>query len=385
MADPVRVIAQYFPQFHAIPENDRWWGQGFTDWVNVRRAAPLFPGHAQPRIPLHGRYYDQSDPQVIRWQIDLARDHGVDAFCHYHYWFDGKQLLERPTNQFLEMRDLRFSFCLAWANETWSRRWDGQDHHILQLQTHTPSKERWEAHFRYLIRAFTDERALRVDGRPVFLIYRPHRIAELRQLLDYWQERARQHGLDGIFFVAMVQHHFPEWEVMRHFDALMLFQPFVCMYTQANPPTPLWDRVSGRVRPLLPSRLDTALHRRLEAYREPTLIDYDEVWRRIVERPVDRAMPVFPGAFVDWDNTPRYGRRAKIFRGASPARFEHWMSRLLAEVKRYPPTSRLVFINAWNEWAEGAHLEPDERHGRGYLEALRRAVDANRDRADSAA
>ncbi|MGC9022906.1 MAG: glycoside hydrolase family 99-like domain-containing protein, partial [Dissulfurimicrobium sp.] len=186
----VRPVAFYFPQFHAIPENDEWWGKGFTDWVNVKKARPQFKGHYQPRVPLGGRYYDQSKKDVIAWQIELARSYGLYGFCHYHYWFDGKQLLETPTNIFLESKELDFNFCLAWANETWSRRWDGRDHHILIQQTHIPDKDRWLAHFRYLIRAWSDERAIKIDGKPVFLIYRAHRIENIGEMFDFWREMA---------------------------------------------------------------------------------------------------------------------------------------------------------------------------------------------------
>ncbi|MBL8512473.1 MAG: glycoside hydrolase family 99-like domain-containing protein, partial [Betaproteobacteria bacterium] len=171
--EKVKPIALYFPQFHRIPENDRWWGEGFTDWTNVKKAKPQFEGHSQPRVPKDGRYYDQSEVETIRWQVGLAKSHGIYGFCHYHYWFDGKQLLEAPTNAMLDHPDIDFPFCLAWANETWSRRWDGRESDVLISQTHPPVKERWEQHFQYLIRAWKDPRAIKMDGKPVFLIYRP--------------------------------------------------------------------------------------------------------------------------------------------------------------------------------------------------------------------
>jgi lipopolysaccharide biosynthesis protein len=177
----VRLIAFYFPQFHAIPENDEWWGNGFTDWVNVKGAQPQYPGHYQPRVPLGHRYYDQSHVDVLRWQVDLAKRHGVSGFCHYHYWFGGKQLLQTPTNLVLENKDIDLPFCLCWANETWSRRWDGRDHHILQEQTHTPDPALWRAHFEYLSRAWSDDRAIKINGRPLFLIYRAHRVEQIAE------------------------------------------------------------------------------------------------------------------------------------------------------------------------------------------------------------
>ena len=202
----------YFPQLHAIPENDEWWGKGFTDWVNVKKARPLFDGHYQPRVPLDDYYYDQSKLEVLRWQVKLARSYGIYGFCHYHYWFDGKQLLETPTNLMLANKDIGMPFCLSWANETWSKRWDGRDHHILIQQTHPPDEESWSRHFDYLIRAWTDERAIKIDGRPVFVIYRPHRISKIDEMLSYWQDRARQSGLKGLYFIFQKQYDLPDYE-----------------------------------------------------------------------------------------------------------------------------------------------------------------------------
>jgi len=375
-----RVVAIYFPQLHAIPENDRWWGKGFTDWTNVKKAQPLFPGHYQPRVPLDG-HYDQSKREVIRRQVSLAREYGVDAFSHYHYWFEGKQLLQTPTNLFLEMKDLKIEFCLSWANETWSRRWDGQDHEILIEQRHTPRRELWEAHFQYLIRAWTDERALRIDGRPLFQIYRPAKIAQLGQMLDYWQTRARAYGIDGIHFTAVCQSSLPPWEIHRHFDSVMLFQPFFAHYSLAARHPSLTARIGGRIANMFPAAIANPAKKFVDDLSRPLRLPYDRTWREIVANRIDRVFTHFEGAFVDWDNTARYGNRAMLWDGATPERFERWMQRLLTKVETYPERQRLVFINAWNEWAEGAYLEPDERHRYAYLEALRRArasVAANR-------
>jgi hypothetical protein len=371
----VKVVAIYFPQLHAIPENDAWWGKGFTDWVNVERARPLYRGHNQPRVPLGGVYYDQSEPAVIRRQVAMAREYGVGAFCHYHYWFDGKQLLETPTDLFLGMKDLDMEFCLSWANESWSRRWDGQEHLVLQAQTHPPTKEAWGRHFDYLIKAWTDRRALRIDGRPLFLIYRSERIPELGNMLDYWRERARKHGIDGLYFMTVVQHLMPPTDTLRHFDALFLFQPFVSYFglRDATPPTP-WKHWSRLALARVPSRYRLRAQTLLERCEGPTLTSYDRVWQRIIASKVEAPIRAYEGAFVDWDNTARYGRRATIYHGASPARFQHWMTKLVAKVGQRPVGERLIFLNAWNEWAEGAHLEPDEKSRFGYLEALRSAL-----------
>ncbi|HQZ46682.1 MAG TPA: glycoside hydrolase family 99-like domain-containing protein [Usitatibacteraceae bacterium] len=372
-----KLLAMYFPQFHAIPENDAWWGKGFTDWVNVRKAQPQFRGHAQPRVPQHGRYYDQSEDATLEWQIDLARRHGVHGFCHYHYWFDGKQLLETPTNRMLASSRLDFPLCLAWANETWSRRWDGRDHHILQEQTHTPDPARWDAHFEYLFRAWSDDRAIRIDGKPVFLVYRAHRIAEIERMFERWREEAQRRGLPGLYLVAMKQYEFPVPEVLRHFDATMQFQPFEAIYSpDFAVPAIETRRALAPVR-MLPEKVQDVLRAmRYRFFSGLTFYDYDTVWKHILKVEREGGIPAFPGAFVDWDNTARYVKRARIFRGATPERFAYWFRQLVEVTARRPENERLIFLNAWNEWAESAYLEPDERHGMKYLLAVRDALAA---------
>jgi hypothetical protein len=371
----VKLIAFYFPQFHAIPENDEWWGKGFTDWVNVRRATPHFRDHHQPRVPLGNRYYDQSDKQTLEWQIGIARKYGLHGFCHYHYWFDGKQLLEAPTNIVLGSKDLDFPFCLAWANETWSRRWDGRDHHILQEQTHRPDKGRWERHFNYLFRAWSDDRAIKVEGKPIFLIYRAHRIQQIEQMFHFWREMAHQRGLAGLYLVCMKQYEFPVPEVLQHFDATVQFQPFEAIYSPDFEGAAL--ETSKALAPLrrLPEKVQNLLRAiRYRFFSGLTFYDYDMVWKQMLKVEREGGIPAFPGAFVDWDNTARYVKRARIFRGVSPERFAFWFRQLVQVTAQRPAPEHLIFLNAWNEWAEATYLEPDERHGYRYLEAVRDAL-----------
>ena len=369
--NPVKLLALYFPQFHAIPENDAWWGRGFTDWVNVRRAKPLFRGHYQPRVPLADRYYDQSLKPTLAWQISLAKEYGLHGFCHYHYWFDGKQLLETPTNTVLESRDLDFPFCLAWANETWSRRWDGRDHHILQEQTHRPDPALWQRHFDYLFRAWSDDRAIKVDGKPVFLVYRAHRIQQIGRMFDAWREAAHRRGLPGLYLISMKQYEFPVPEVLKHFDATMQFQPFEALYSPDFEGATQASRVLEPFR-MLPERAQDVLRAiRYKFFSGLTFYDYDMVWKHMLKVEREAGIPAFPGAFVDWDNTARYVKRARIFRGASPERFAYWFRQLVEVTARRPAPEHFIFLNAWNEWAEGTYLEPDERHGHAYLEAVR--------------
>lgn len=372
----VKLIAMYFPQLHAIPENDEWWGKGFTDWNNVRAAMPQYEGHYQPRVPLDKNYYDQSQLETLRWQIDLARRHGLYGFCHYHYWFDGKQLLETPTNLIMANRDIDFPFCLSWANETWSRRWDAREHHILIQQTHPPVKERWKLHYDYLIKAWTDPRAIKVDGKPVFVIYRPQRIEKLDEMLAYWRELARRDGLPGLYFIFQMQSELHNKNCLKSFDALFQFQPFEAI----NSPT--FNKRSIKHSPLfklirkLPARYQDMLRGVREAFvKELTFHDYDAIWRNIVEIRPDQELTTFPGAFVDWDNTSRYKKRATIFRGATPEGFAGWFGKLVDSMPQRGLPEDFIFLNAWNEWSEGAYLEPDERYGYRYLEAVKKVLD----------
>ena len=376
----VKLLAFYFPQFHATPENDEWWGKGFTDWVNVKRAMPQFPGHYQPRVPLGGRYYDQSQQATLEWQIAMAKQYGLHGFCHYHYWFDGKQLLETPTNMVMDSKDLDFPFCLAWANETWSRRWDGRDHHILQEQTHRPEKALWQRHFDYLFRAWSDERAIKVDGKPVFLVYRAHRIAQIGDMFDFWREAAHRRRLDGLYFISIKQYEFPVPDVLKHFDATVQYQPFEALYSpDFEGPTLETSKALALARHL-PERVQDVLRTiRYNFFSGLTFYDYERVWKHMLKEEREGGIPAFPGAFVDWDNTARYVKRARIFRGASPESFERWFGQLVQATAQRPAPEHFIFLNAWNEWAEGTYLEPDERHGYRYLEAVQRCLAAGPD------
>lgn len=365
----------YFPQFHVIPENEEWWGEGFTDWDHVRSAQPQFPGHYQPRIPLGERYYDQSQLETVRWQVELAKRHGVYGFCHYHYWFDGAQLLEAPTELVLANQELDLPFCLSWANETWSRRWEGRDHQVLIRQTHPPRRESWRRHYEYLVRAWSDPRAIKVNGRPVFVIYRPHRIRAIEQMLDYWRELALKDGLPGLYFIYQKQYELPNSDCLSAFDAQFEFQPFAAVNSPGFADnTALRSSLYRLVRWLPERHQDWLRGLRTRLGRGLTVYDYDAVWRYITESRPSSSLTTFPGAFADWDNTARYKSRAVLFRGASPEAFAKWLDTLVASMPERGLPEDLIFLNAWNEWSEGAYLEPDTRYGLRYLEALREVL-----------
>lgn len=387
----IKMVAFYLPQFHAIPENNKWWGEGFTEWTHVKKAKPLFPGHNQPRVPLNNYYYDLSRPTDIEWQVDLAKSYGIYGFCHYHYWFDGKQLLETPTNLFLSSKHLDLKFCLAWANESWTRRWDGQDNQALQLQTHEPSKESWGKHFDYLIHAWIDERSIKINDKPVFIIYRPHKIQQIGNMFDYWQTRALKYGLDGIHFLAMKQFAFPDLNWLDDVDGIVHFQPFDAMHILsmlAAKDTPFAKeynfyrkvvRFLKRKSALIPKPSQELIKKirffLRNNYGKPRIFDYDQVWKQIIVNTKTLEEGNCPGAFIDWDNTARYGRRADIFSGSSPVRFEYWLTQLMYTIKENSKCEPIVFINAWNEWSEGTYLEPDEKNNYAYLTAIKKSLE----------
>lgn len=380
----IKLIAMYFPQLHAIPENDEWWGKGFTDWNNVTSAVPQFEGHYQPRVPLDNNYYDQSKIETLRAQIDLAKEHGLYGFCHYHYWFDGKQLLETPTNLMLENKELDFPFCLSWANETWSRRWDAQDHQILIKQTHPPTQESWKKHYDYLIKAWKDPRAIKVDGKPVFVIYRPQRIEKIYEMLAYWKALALKDGLLGLYFIFQKQYEPPKRDCLKSFDATFQFQPFEAMHSSKSSYHSwvyrffrIWTLklIVHKAFRMLPDYIQHLLSSFWAKYFGGlTFHDYEEAWRQIVEIRPDEKLTTYPGAFVDWDNSARYKNRATLFIGASPKAFEKWFSKLTETMPQRNLPENFIFLNAWNEWSEGTYLEPDEKFGYQYIEAVKRVL-----------
>jgi lipopolysaccharide biosynthesis protein len=332
-----RLVALYLPQFHPIPENDEWWGKGFTEWTNVSKARPLFPGHYQPHIPADLGYYDLRLPETRQAQADLARSHGIEAFCYWHYWFEGQQLLERPFDEVLRSGEPDFPFCLAWANETWSRRWLGEEKEILRQQTYSAADN--ERHARWLVDAFRDRRYMRVNGRPVFLVYRPTSLPDGHAFTDAVRHECGRAGLPSPYLLGISSHVVDDYRPLG-FDGNMEFEPQLGVLTD-----PLGDGLK--------------VH------------DYTESRRTMLHGKGD--FPSHPCIMVSWDNTPRRGEHGIVFTDATPEAFEEGLREMIASVQHQPMEERLVFVNAWNEWAEGNHLEPCLRHGLGYLEAVKRA------------
>jgi len=354
----LRTIAFYLPQYHRIPENDEWWGEGFTDWTNVRRAEPLFAGHHQPHRPGELGFYDLTDGTARDAQADLAGRYGVDAFCYYHYWFGGRRLLQRPFDEVLATGRPDFGFCLCWANEPWTRTWDGSRSSILVDQHYSAEDDR--RHIDWLIEAFRDPRYQRVDGKPLFLVYRAGQLPDPRGTTARWRQRAARAGLPGLFLCRVESHRERGDPRALGFDASVEFQPAVADMKLA-------------------ARQRFAAHnvlRRLGAGPRPgsyLTLPYASLVRQMLSRRQPGHLR-FPCVSPDWDNSPRRPAGAFMLTGSTPEAFGGWVAETVRRLREDRPEHRLLFVNAWNEWAEGCHLEPCERWGHAYLEALAKGL-----------
>lgn len=352
----MRVLAMYLPQFHRVPENDAWWGEGFTDWVSAKSAEPLFDGHAQPHVPLKENYYNLLDKKTMQWQAELMKQYGIDGMCIYHYWFkDGRGILEKPAENLLKWTDINMPFCFSWANETWARSWSrivganvwsnrqeppkkSGDKAIL-LEQRYGGKDAWRQHFEYLLPFFQDERYIKLDGKPVFLIYNVSLIPCLEEMREYWCELAKGNGFPGIYIIGSNCIAGKNAGI----DAQLIHEP---QYT-------------------LSQLRNTGMNsEEIERY------EYEEVWKLLLNTK-KRENKTYFGGFVGYDDTPRRGREGLVIHHQTPQIFRKYLARLLA--KNAQLENEFVFLNAWNEWGEGMHLEPDEANGYAYLEAVRDA------------
>lgn len=352
--DEVRTVAFHLPQFHPIPENDEWWGPGFTDWINVANANPRFRGHQQPHEAGELGYYDLRVPEVRAAQAQLAATHGINAFCYYHYWFGGRRLLSRPVDEILGSGQPDFPFLLCWANEPWTRAWDGKSSTVLMPQTYSPDDD--VAHLRALAEVFADPRYVRVEGRPVFLVYRAFHLPDPVATADRWRKEADRLGLGELYLCSMQtgprERHPP---ATFGFDASVQFAPFYALVPRTG-----LARVSKSVERHL------GIATRASRFH---VLEYSAVAdAHLAVDPV--AYTRFPCVSPGFDNSPRRPERdATIITGSTPERYASWLRRAIGGFDPPSPDENLVFVNAWNEWAEGNHLEPDRRWGRAYLRA----------------
>jgi len=350
-ADAPKVVAFYLPQFHPFPENDAWWGKGFTEWTNVSKAQPQFLGHYQPRLPADLGFYDLRQREVLAQQVELAKGAGVHAFCFHYYWFGGKRLLEKPIELYLADPTLDLPFALCWANENWTRRWDGDETDVLMAQKHSPEDD--EAVFEDMARYIRDPRYLRVGGKPVLVLYRPEILPEPKATTERWRAKARAMGLGELRLLCTTAFGFQDYAA-HGFDGIIDFPPHAIVEGEITKDvTPLHENFTGKV------------------------YDYPAVVRHKLSE-LSRVDAAFvPGVMPGWDNQARKPWAGHAFHNADPESYVTWLSGALAHaVARHPKGEAVVFVNAWNEWGEGAYLEPDRWFGHGYLHATRAALSA---------
>jgi len=345
---PATLVAFYLPQFHPFAQNDAWWGTGFTEWRNVTRALPQFEGHVQPRLPADLGFYDLRNPQVMRDQARLATDHGIGAFCFYFYWFSGQTLMESPLRQWLADASIALPFCLCWANENWTRRWDGRNHDVLIGQQHTPEDDL--AFIAHVAEYLRDRRALKVDGRPMLLVYRPQLLPDPKATAQRWRDWCRNHDIGEIHLAYVQSFERPDPREIG-FDSAVEFPPNVVNPTSLSANQLLINPdYAGDVR------------------------DWRELAAESLAAPA-RPYRLHPGVNPGWDNEARRPGRGRVLLHASPRAYGDWLHATIhGRLADTPVDQRLVFINAWNEWAESAVLEPDQRLGHAWLAATRRAL-----------
>lgn len=348
-----KVIAFFLPQYHEIEENNEWWGKGFTEWTNVKSAKPLYKNHYQPKIPYGEKYYDLSQIETLTKQAEIASMYGVDGFCFYHYWFKGKKLLEKPIEKLLQHPEIKIEYCFSWANETWSRRWNGEEKCILIKQTYG-AEEEWEEHFQYLLPFFKDSRYIKVDGHPIFLLYRAFDINRCDEMISYWNDRMREEGLQELYIIETLNSTQKRGYIKKSL-AYVEFEPMYTIYKYLS-----LGRRGYRY---------LFHHLKLSNIGCRDFLSYDQIWNIIFKRKRDEKKKTFLGAFPGWDNTARKGKAGMVVKGSTPFKFQEYFQKQYQRSQQQE--KEFIFINAWNEWGEGAYLEPDEKHGFAYLQAIR--------------
>lgn len=354
MNKSARIIAFHLPQFHPTPENDEWWGKGFTEWTNVAKAKPLYPGHYQPHVPADLGFYDLRLPEARHAQAELAREYGIEGFCYYHYWFgNGRRVLERPVNEILASGEPDFPFCLCWANHSWNNIWQGTADRTLIEQTY-PGMEDHKQHFEWLLNAFKDPRYITVEGKPLFLIFSPMDVPDLPNVMEYWRELAAGAGLAGLYLVGVNYRMRQDWDPTSVGLDASTWQPL--------PPK------DGH----LPTRYIMRKILRFIAGKKSslTVYDYAEVMENLIRKSAPN-FPDYPTVLPNWDNTPRSNENGLVLHGSTPELFRKLLRRAFGLIADNPPEKRIIFVKAWNEWAEGNYLEPDQLHGLSYLNIVK--------------
>jgi len=362
MIQKLRPLALYLPQFHPTPENDGWWGKGFTEWSNVAKARPVFKGHYQPHVPADFGFYDLRLHQTQVLQAELAMKKGIHGFCYYHYWFNGKLMLERPIETVLKSGTPNFPFCICWANENWSRNWDGKFNNVLLEQKY--SFEDDLNHIRYLLPSFSDPRYIRVNNKPVFIIYRTELFPDINRTVEIWREEALKSGIGELYLIRVESFMRDINPESIGFDAAFEFQPNWNIQPQ---------RYFG-------NSFEKILHKsgiKKSVFAENEVRYYNNFVDLQMKQNNKSAYKKFPGITPMWDNTARRNSDAYILHDSSPVEYGKWLKHIVNTFEPYSPQENFIFINAWNEWAEGNHLEPCQKWGTAYLDVTEKILREN--------
>ena len=358
MNNEARFIAFYLPQFHPIPENDEWWGKGFTEWHAVVRAKKLFAGHKQPHLPADLGFYDLRLEETRIAQAEMAKKAGIDGFCYWHYWFgNGKRLLERPFNEVLESGKPDFPFCLGWANHSWEKKlWDKNGTSEVLIEQTYPGEEDYINHFYSVLPAFKDKRYITINDKPLFVIYNPKGSTEIPKIIALWRKLAKENGLKDIFFVAKdADSRAKEKNIAMGFDAIYNLD-HINIHHHLNIVQKVW------------------LYILREWLHLPTIFQYkDAINYMITKNSYER--DVIPSIAPNWDHSPRSGRKSIILKNSKPEYFKQVVLKALDAVKNKPKDEQIIFLVSWNEWGEGNYMEPDLEFGHGYLDALKDAIE----------
>lgn len=360
MKNNIKAIALYLPQFHEIKENNEWWGEGFTEWTNVRKAKPLCQNHYHPHVPIDQNYYDLSSHEVLINQAKLAKEHGIYGFCFYHYWFNGKLLLEKPIHNLLASDKPDFPFCLSWANENWTRRWDGADHEVLIKQNYSEKDD--IEHIKYLIPIFKDERYIKIEGKPVFIMYRTELHPNIKKATEIWRNEAKKAGFPDLYLIRTESFKKNIIPANHGFDAAMEFAPDVeCRGKKI---------AKNNITKYLFNKLLHKTGVKKSHLFENGFYDFSNVVRNMINREKPD-YKYFRCISPSWDNSARRKKNATIYLNSNPQLFNEWAAEMVEYTREnFEEKEQILFINAWNEWGEGCHLEPDEKWGYAYLEAL---------------
>lgn len=345
---PIKTIAFYLPQFHQIPENDKWWGEGFTEWTNVISAKPIFKGHYQPHLPSELGFYDLRIPKNMEKQIEIAKSFGIHGFCFYKYWFDGKELLEKPLEMFLNHPEWDINFCLIWANENWTRTWDGLDKEVLIAQKHSSRDDL--SFIKNIKKYITDPRYIKVNNKPVILIYRPHLFPNIKKTIKIWRDYCCTENI-GELHIGMAQ-------TFKYFDPRKYDLDFAVEFPPHN-------------FPMVEITDNFAINGNFKGH----IYDCSSLLKKLKKQKHSTGFTLYKTAMMNWDNSARKKLKANIYLGISPDIFQDWFSYCCSYVlKNNDANNRFVFINAWNEWAEGTHLEPCKKWGYSYLNRISKVL-----------